>query len=57
MNEEIVEAVEIADTIEHQETKLDWFAIDVSDGYGDRSVAVECAFSMIQLELDFGDAE
>ena len=38
MNEEIVEAVEIADTIEHQETKLDWFAMDISDCSGDKSV-------------------
>lgn len=63
MNENIVEAGDIADTIEHQETKLSWFEIDVSDCSGDKSVGLigrqacrlECAFPMIQLELDLGD--
>ncbi len=64
MNEEIVEAGDIADTIEHQETKLALFAMDISDCSGDKSVGLigrqvcrlECEFPMIQLELDLGDA-
>ena len=64
MNEEIVESGDIADTIEHQETKLAWFAMDISDGSGDKSVGwigrqvcrLECAFPMIHLELDLCDA-
>ena len=34
----------------------DWI-LSKSDGSGDGSVAGECLFPMIQLELDFGDAE
>ena len=56
INKEIVESGDIADAIEHPETKLAWFAMDVSDGSGDKSVAVEYLFKMTQLELDLGDA-
>lgn len=71
MNEEIVEAVEIADTIERQESKLARVVSDVSDGvvkvtvsngindwhetYVDRSITGEGRFPTIQLALDLGD--